>query len=61
MKHLLETIVEVLTSNYGVRIANRVSRALRDGVTMGTFKCRVTWYVWALQGDTFVVEPEIKD
>jgi hypothetical protein len=61
MKHLLETIVDVLTSNYGVRIVNRVSRALRDGITMGTFKSRGTWYVWALQGSTFVVEREIKD
>lgn len=59
MIHLLETIVEVLTSNYGVRIANRISRALREGSTMGTFKSRGTWYVWELQGSTFVVEPEI--
>ena len=61
MKHLLETIVEVLTSNYGVRVANRISRALREGITMGTFKCRGIPYSWALQGATFVVEREIKD
>lgn len=59
MKHLLETIVDVLTSNYGVRIANRVSRALREGITMGTFKCRGTQYDWVLQGMTLQVSPNV--
>ncbi len=57
MKHLLETIVEVLTSNYGVRIANRVSRALREGITMGTFVSRGTRYDWCLKGMTLEVIP----
>ncbi len=57
MKDYLLTISEVLTNLYGIRISNRVNHQLRDGVTMGTFKCRGINYNWVLQGMCLEVTP----
>jgi hypothetical protein len=59
MKDYLLTISEILTNLYGIRISNRVSHQLRDGITMGTFKCRGTQYDWVLQGMTLQVSPNV--
>jgi hypothetical protein len=57
MKDYLLTISEVLTNLYGIRISNRVSHQLRDGITMGTFVSRGTRYDWYLKGATLEVTP----
>lgn len=59
MKEYLLTITEVLTNLYGIRISNRVTHQLRDGITMGTFKSRGTQYAWVLQGMTLEVSPSV--
>lgn len=59
MKEIFLTITEVLTNLYGIRISNRISRALREGITMGTFKSRGTQYDWVLQGMTLEVTPSV--
>lgn len=59
MKDSFLTITEVLTNLYGIRISNRVTHQLRDGITMGTFKSRGTQYDWVLQGMTLQVTPVV--
>jgi len=59
MKDYLLTITEVLTNLYGIRISNRVTHQLRDGITMGAFKYRGIQYNWVLQGMTLEVTPSV--
>ena len=53
----LNATTKVLTQLYGIRISNRVSRQLRDGITTGTFVSRGTRYDWCLKGVTLEVTP----
>ena len=53
----LENTAQVLTQLYGIRISNRVSRQLRDGITLGSFVSRGTRYDWCLKGVTLEVTP----
>ena len=53
----LDITAKVLTNLYGIRIATRVSRQLRDGITTGTFVSRGIRYDWCLKGLTLEVTP----
>lgn len=50
---------QVLTSNYGVRAANSITRALSNSITRGTFKVRSWFYQWELMpsGDQLIITP----
>ena len=53
----LDITTKVLTQLYGIRIATRVSRQLRDGITLGSFVSRGIRYDWCLKGVTLEVTP----